>query len=658
MPTPPPDNKLPAKIEFVQYHQPALKEGTYEVTVAQEIETKEASNKKIPQTSFSITKRFVVLGERFELKPADIRAVFPPPGSLGDHSNVLPHIILSRSTLPWERIALAGDDTLPWLALLLFDEAETPTPQVITLGELKNTNAYPAKFPAFDLEIGQRDDDKVTVIDVPKTVLEPIMPTPADLAYLAHVRQAKDNNGKLVGDEMAVVIGNRLPRAGSTCTVHLVSLEGRYNDEGLDDQGAGDDDLIRLVSLNSWGFACVDEQQSFKGLLLNLNREPNTLRLPQNTNPQAESYLQMGYVPLPHTLRQSEKTISWYHGPLTTGANPTSHLKLPVHAADELMRYNPATGMFDVSYAAAWELGRLLALQNKRFSIDLYQWKRNHVQQLKQAEQQLLHPHLPPLGQPAEEATTSTENSTTKIRPEISGAFERLARLEGMPFNYLVPAEQMLPPESIRFFQVDWLWVESLLDGAFSIGRVTSADHRRDETHEESPAANPYGPISGFLIRSTVVAGWPGLLVDGYNQVIDNVNFVPNTQKLNLLRMERLSEDVLLCLFEGDVQTVDIHQKPEMLHFGLDKSDGNDPLTYYKTLRDRAGRSSGTKVTVPWKDESKRVVNIAEKIDGIDGLALAIQAHPPNGNGFTSAQFALEMIEGVDKVRFVKFVSQ
>jgi hypothetical protein len=31
---------------------------------------------------------------------------FPPDGSLGEHSNVLPHIILNRSTLPWERPAI------------------------------------------------------------------------------------------------------------------------------------------------------------------------------------------------------------------------------------------------------------------------------------------------------------------------------------------------------------------------------------------------------------------------------------------------------------------------------------------------------------------------------------------------------------------------
>jgi hypothetical protein len=166
MPLSLPDNKLPTKIEFIQYHQPALKEGRYEVTVTQEIETKETGNKKVAPESFSATKSFVVLGERFALQPADIQAVFPPAGSLGDHSNALPHIILNRSTFPWERMSAAGNDAAPWLALLLFDEADPPpSPQIITLGDLKR-DGDSVLFTDFTLEPGQKTADKVTVIDV------------------------------------------------------------------------------------------------------------------------------------------------------------------------------------------------------------------------------------------------------------------------------------------------------------------------------------------------------------------------------------------------------------------------------------------------------------------------------------------------------------
>ena len=242
----------PTKIEFIQYHQPALKDGDYQITVKQEVTGAKISS----NNSFTITRTFAVSGERFDLKPADIHAVFPPAGSLGEHSNVLPHIVLNRSTLPWERQADANSDNIPWLALLLFEEEEKPEPKIITLQELKNIQSYPAKFPDFELESGQHQQDKVTIIDVAKDLLDKILPTKEDLKYLAHVRQGTDNEGNLVGDELAVIIGNRLPKKSSISTVHFVSVAGRYNNDGFNFQGAGDNDYIRLVSLKSWRFLC------------------------------------------------------------------------------------------------------------------------------------------------------------------------------------------------------------------------------------------------------------------------------------------------------------------------------------------------------------------------------------------------------------------
>jgi hypothetical protein len=646
----------PTQLEFIQYHKPDLKAGDYEITVQQQIE-----GKGIPNNDFQITRTFSVSGERFELKPTDIHAVFPPNGSLGEHSNVLPHIILNRSTLPWERQADAHNNDITWLALLLFEEEEKPEPKIITLRKLKqipdeikldeqdklNTflNSDKSKldkiwllnkdltetelliksetepniyFPNFEKETGQHWDDKVTVIDVAKDLLEKILPTKDDLEYLAHVRQGTDDAGKLVGDELAVIIGNRLPKKGSISTVHLVSIEGRYNANDFNFQEAKNIDYIRLVSLKSWSFACVDEKQSFKGLLTHINREPSTLRLPKIDNPDAEQYLSMGYIPLPHFLRQGSKTFSWYHSPLIPGKNSTDTITLPIRAADELVCYNPNNGIFDVSYAAAWELGRLLALQSKNFSISLYNWKRSHRQFLERFEA-AIDSHLP----------FHNISNEIELPSEVSSWFESLSLLKGIPFNYLVADEQMLPVESIRFFWVDPLWIECLLDGAFSIGRVTTSEHTNDLKHKKnktSPAVNPHEIVTGFLLRSDVVAGWPGLLVDGYDVKDDSIY---DQNKLELLRMDRLSKNVLICLFAGEIKTVNIHQKPETLHFGLDSDDG------------------GKKVDdIPWKDREKRVINI-------NTLANLIKDQMDNSTTFTSAQFALEMIEGVEKVRFI-----
>jgi hypothetical protein len=604
------------EIRFLQNYLPGLTAGEYEITVEQAV-----INLKITsQSPFTTTRKFSVRGDRFALKTTDTQAVFPPAGSLGDHANVLPHILLNRSTLPWERLADSKNSDTPWLALLLFYEGEISNHETV---RLKDLGAGGAKFPTFDKEPWQSDDDKVTVIDVRRKILEGVLPGKAELSLLAHVREAGDV-------ELAAIISNRLPQPQGVSTAHLVSVEGRYNENGFDYQNAGQEDFIRLVSLQSWNFACVDHRQSFTGLLTRLDREPGVLRLPDVGETAADECLAMGSMPMWHGLRQGGKTVSWYHGPLATAENrltdeSPSAPDLPARAADELIRYNQATGMFDVSYAAAWELGRLLALQNKSFSLSLYNWKRAHAQQLRQIEEELLH------ASPLDDGS-GQEPGTIPIPQDIAGWFKRLSLLEGVPFNYLVPDERLLPPESIRFFQLDWLWIECLLDGAFSIGRVTAKDHRRDAAHNESPAANPHAKISGALMRSEVASGWPGLLVDGFD----------GEEKLNLLRMDRLSANVLLCLFEGDVTAVDFHLRPETAHFGLDQKEGDDS-GFYKILRDQNGDESGRKIdTIPMRRTLPGTIDVST-------LATSVKV---DSSPFTSAQFALQMIETSDKVRF------
>jgi len=55
------------------------------------------------------------------------------------------------------------------------------------------------------------------------------------------------------------------------------------------------------------------------------------------------------------------------------------------------VRYDSTSGLFDVSYAAAWELGRMLTLQNQRLAVELFNWKRANAQNLNQLQLQVLH---------------------------------------------------------------------------------------------------------------------------------------------------------------------------------------------------------------------------------------------------------------------------
>lgn len=631
-------------ILLTEYHQPPLPDGDYNIEVTQEIL---ADTKIDKDNQFTASLSFSVFGPRFTLDPQEIQAVFPPAGSLGDHANVFPHIILNRSTLPWERRAILGsNEVMPWLALLLFTEDEVKNQQVITqsikLSKLKeNTDKFPTYIekkdspptdrPYWKEESGDHDDDALTVIDVDLTLLQQIIPTTAELKLLAHVRQTQDSSGKSEGDGVAVIICNRLPEAGKLSTMHLVSVEGRYQGKTFKTQAGT---KIQLVSLTSWRFACIKDQPSFSGLLKNLDTK--TLRLSllessiQDDNTAANRYLERGCVTLSHAMRQGNKTVSWYHGPLVPGKNTTpteSEFALPARSADDLVLYNSIYGMFDVSYAAAWELGRLLALQSKSFSISLYNWKRTHAHKIKDAQQQI--EHLP-LDGPA---------ASLELPEAVSSWFEHLALLEGVPFNYLVPDERLLPPESIRFFQLDPMWMECLLDGAFSIGRVLATDRDRDASLRGKDVANvashTHNQISGFLLRSDVVAGWPGLLVDGYDEATQH--------KLPLLRMAKLSKNILICLFDGIVKEIDLHLKSEALHFGLEPSNSNSTQKYSfsKTM------GSETKPAYLRGEQTDKEYDPKNRVIAINKLANTLKSA-------NSANFASKMIEGVEGVRFIQ----
>jgi hypothetical protein len=498
------------KVQFIEYRQPPLDSGIYTVQVEQKVKTKESD--KIPEQTFSKELTFYVDGHRFApLTPDAIYAVFPPAGNLGEYSNALPHIILKPSTLPWERTIKSTKPDLPWLALLLFRESEKPEPQTIKLRELKATSENITgniKFPKFERKPGQNDEDVLTVIDVPKNILEKILPSETDLTLLASVNQItnenENENDKPPSEPLATILGNRLPKKGEVSTVHLVALEERYNSGTFDYQGAGPNDLIRLVSLASWSFTCVNSKHNFDALPQEINRDPDTLRLSSQEPPQnpAKQYLDLGYVPLHHALRQGDKTISWYHSPLSTGQSQ-DNLTAPVAIADQLMRYDPNTGMFDVSYAMAWQLGRMLTLQNQPLAVEIFNWKRSQAQNLHQIHQQVLHPHLP------FQSTTETDGL---LPTAIANWFQDLELLKNVPFNYLVPDTRLLPPESLRFFWVDSYWVDCLQDGAFSVGRVTKEDLRLDVQKSRSlrrSKTQSDKTITGFLLHSEVVSGWP-----------------------------------------------------------------------------------------------------------------------------------------------------
>jgi hypothetical protein len=400
-------------LTFIQHQLPALDSGEYTVNVSQTV-TINSVDTEIFQTN---PLTVFVSGIRFVLDTSNVQSVFPPANQQGYYGNVFPHVILNIPTLPWQRgtgqaASTGTDDVASWLGIMTFGLTDpAPSLQNLTLNDLM---APPAGtyFPPLILEPGQQPTDPVTVIDIPVALFNNIAPSVNDLAWLAHVRTVDVTHKVTTGDNPApgtfsVVIGNRLPPEGMNTTSFLVSFENYAQvlpaDDGTPSTQTTNYQLMRMVVLYNWTFMAEKEQESFAQYLEAIDVTPAGLQQSFNADTSSgdatadaavQNIINMGYSGFAHLLRNGDNTVSWYRGPfLPYGTQP--FIQLPFGDADQLMRYDPGSGMFDTSYAAAWQLGRLLALNDRNFALAFFRWRARYTTDaLTQLEQDTLNKYL------------------------------------------------------------------------------------------------------------------------------------------------------------------------------------------------------------------------------------------------------------------------
>ena len=229
------------------------------------------------------------------------------------------------------------------------------------------------------------------------------------------------------------------------------------------------------------------------------------------------------------------------------------------------------------------------------------------------------------------------EDSEEMAWGSVVSWLSRLRLLEGVPFPYIVPSEGMLPNDSIRFFHVDRNWLDALVDGALSVGIIDSRGalaatevEKREELYqklmsqlnEREITANPYrrsiaayskvkgvdfeqtrglqmadkftvmgrifsgikyemgGSVTGFLLRSSIVRDYPGIEITAYHapQFVNNEDHkgYDDEYLLDTLRQVRLSESIMLCLFNGIPSHLRIKEPSEGIRLGVDNSPGKE----------------------------------------------------------------------------------
>jgi hypothetical protein len=472
---------------------PPLEDGSYRLTAGTQVSYPAGGQ------DFSQQRYFDVVGPRFAVPQAMVAATFPPANAHGSFQDGLPHIVLSRRTLPWEReldpghlipapaaaaaepeVVVGVPARLPWVARLLFEESEYTLLRGIPLAQ-----AVPAGVLA---RLGAPAGVTCDAVQASRGLIASILPSTEELELLCHVRWVNVDDRELNaagGDGYyAVVVASRLPSPGAQCRAILVSLEERSDlvqasppavageeqppvgrggaaaRRGAPEAGAAAardilpspiygltrapvhtfspviprpvqvvaSEQVRLVALTSWQFTC-EGPGTFRELMQNLDVAMlGTIADPGGGQGAGPSLADTGHLQLQLQDRLGATEPVWYRGPLVP-YNLTRDPLGPYHSADQARRVAPETGSEDISYAAAFEAGRLLAAADPRFAQAIMAWRRESYKQSARASTITSIASRVPLQLPP----TLAETLHTPVTPAVAAAATRAVVASGPP---------------------------------------------------------------------------------------------------------------------------------------------------------------------------------------------------------------------------------
>ncbi|MBR6123947.1 hypothetical protein IKQ19_10215 [Candidatus Saccharibacteria bacterium] len=273
------------------------------------------------------------------------------------------------------------------------------------------------------------------------------------------------------------------------------------------------------------------------------------------------------------------------------------------------------------------------------------------------------------------------------IPEETKDYAKSLRLLNDIPLTYLLTDIHDLEEESIRFGIVDVNWTDAYLDGAFSIGRVCKSDAETDKVHimhAKRPSnyyASPrmkrmhanhkkivmrfikqeqtedYTRISAVLIRSQLMKSVKGVSYSALGKVSPDQE---ESKELPILRIEEISDDILICLFSGIIDTFIIEEPMTGLKFGCHTNNNERDIDLRSTLDNNDfGKRLYSFSIENYKDNDENEIkcidengrihakNIAKKIE-----SELRQKSQLDKNCITPSRFAYEMISVAHRAFF------
>lgn len=268
----------------------------------------------------------------------------------------------------------------------------------------------------------------------------------------------------------------------------------------------------------------------------------------------------------------------------------------------------------------------------------------------------------------------STDNTSDNVPSDLKDFVTELQLLYYVPLSYLIADETLLPTESIRFFHIDTNWTKALSDGALSIGRVTETDGAQDQLFLDHtitlarsalhlPRCNKMhhnhrknalrvwknkqtlntdnltvndvktdGVITGFMLRSELVRMLKGLEVSAYS----------GEAEIPLLRLDTLSDDIALGLFDGKMTSLVIAEPKTSLTFGL--AEGEHMLVPKDVTEDNLG--------TPYKEKSIDINDYKNNAGRLNVFNLATELGKRLDTEMDSAKLAFELIAIANRAVF------
>ena len=341
---------------------------------------------------------------------------------------------LDPENLLWGKQQIpAWNADVPWMALLLFEEGECTIKQNVSVADALPASVVQRLAPPQGTQVDTVSANMLLVSSILPSLEELVL-----LTHVRQVN-VEDKELNIAGSDgwFAVVMSNRVPEEGKKYVACLVSLEERSDLLSVtppDAAGGGQNieapirgaahareavvnasrlpvtdlpvttavnsqDLLvsrfgsaishfggvtvvgnpgiiifnlqtTFILLHSWKFECTQAgtfRELMQGLDVKMFGNPNTQDKPQLTD--------TGHLKMKVADRAGEAEVTLYRGPLVPFQLTRDPLG-PYHSADQARRGSVETGSEDISYAAAFECGRLMAAADGRLAQELMRWRR------------------------------------------------------------------------------------------------------------------------------------------------------------------------------------------------------------------------------------------------------------------------------------------